>query len=63
MVLGQAYCISYPIVDFMLTSVPIKFYIRVSLWGSMVLKAAEKPEPGLRGGLEKAVVSWPWNWG
>lgn len=40
--------LSYQIIDFLPLYLPIKFYTEVSAWGSMVLRTAEKPEPGLR---------------
>lgn len=53
--LGQAYGLAYQVVDFIPTSV-FKFYITVSAWGSMVLKAAEKSEKALGGSGEGSSV-------
>lgn len=61
MVLGQAYWVIYQVVDFVLTSV-FKFYITVSAWGSMVIKATEKSEQAPGGSGEGSSVL-PWNWG
>lgn len=53
--LGQAYGLAYQVVDFIPTSV-FKFYITVSAWGSMVLKAAEKSEKAPGGSEEGSSV-------
>lgn len=55
MVLGQAYSVVYQVADFFPTSV-FKFYITVSAWGSMVLKAAEKSEQAPGGSGEGSSV-------
>lgn len=55
MVLGQAYGLAYQVVDFVPTSV-FKFYITVSAWGSMVLKAAEKSEQAPGGSGEGSSI-------
>lgn len=55
MVLGQAYWVIYQVVDFVLTSV-FKFYITVSAWGSMVIKATEKSEQAPGGSGEGSSV-------
>lgn len=55
MVLGQAYCVIYQVVDFVPTSA-FKFYITVSAWGSMALKAAEKSEQAPGGSREGSSV-------
>lgn len=53
--LGQAYALAYQVVDFIPTSL-FKFYITVSAWGNMVLKAAEKSEKAPGGSGEGSSV-------